>query len=251
MVLLFAAVINDVGAGAYGLAFLGGIISFVSPCVLPLVPAYISIASGGSNSRKVVVQSTALFVAGFTTVFMLLGLTASSFGQALGRNQSALIRISGLVIIAMGLFMILSLLLRSITMQREFRFHPALAKFGSAKPLVAGAAFGFGWTPCIGPILGSIYAIAATQTRVLSGAALLLIYGLGLGIPFLLTGLAVNKLGRVFGWFKRHHVIITTISALVLITLGFLLALNQLSRVTALFGDLLDLVGLTRLRTIG
>ena len=161
---------NDVSVFAYLAAFGGGVISFLSPCVLPLVPAYLSMVTGldladagggfpgadapGRRARP------RLFVLGFGSVFVLLGLSVSSAGQLLRDHQDALTRISGAVLLAMGIFLLGSLFLRAPWLYQEKRFHPQLGRFGDAAPVVAGVAFGFGWSPCIGPILGSILAIA-------------------------------------------------------------------------------------------
>jgi cytochrome c-type biogenesis protein len=156
----------------YLAAFGGGLVSFLSPCVLPIVPGYLSLVTGlevtelqdGSRRSLVgVARDTGLFIAGFSTVFVLLGLSATSLGQLLVRNQLLLTRISGVLVLSMALFMIGSILLRAPWLYQERRFHPDTGRFGPFAPPIAGAAFGFGWTPCIGPVLGSILAVAATQ----------------------------------------------------------------------------------------
>jgi len=235
---------SDVNVLAYLAAVGGGVVSFLSPCVLPLLPGYLSMVTGldiatlqdgAAAHRRRVVGTTALFIAGFGTVFVLLGLTASGIGQPLRDHQQVLTRISGALMLAMALFLLGSMFLRAPWLYREKRFHPDLGRFGAAAPLVAGAAFGFGWSPCIGPILGSIYGIAATQRRVWAGGTLLAAYSLGLGLPFLVTGLALDRLGGALGWVKRHYALIVVGSAVVLGGFGVLLMLNELSRLT---GDL-------------
>jgi cytochrome c-type biogenesis protein len=236
--------ISDVNGLAYLAALGGGVVSFLSPCVLPLVPGYLSIVTGldiavlegdaGAHTKRIV-GTTALFIAGFGTVFVLLGMTASGIGQPLREHQETLTRISGALILGMALFLLGSMYLRAPWLYQEKRFHPELGKFGAALPLVAGAAFGFGWSPCLGPILGSILGIAATQRRVWAGATLLAAYSIGLGLPFLISGIALQRVSGAMGWVKRHFPAIVIGSSLVLAGFGLLLMFDQLSRLT---GDL-------------
>jgi cytochrome c-type biogenesis protein len=236
--------IGDVNALAYLAAFGGGIVSFLSPCVLPLVPGYLSMVTGLDIATleddshvhvRRIVGTTALFVLGFGTVFVALGLSASSFGTLLREHQSLLTRLSGTLMFAMGIFLLGSLFLRAPWLYQERRFAPHLGKYGSAAPVVAGAAFGFGWSPCIGPILGSILGIAANQNRVWAGGTLLIAYSLGLGVPFLLTGLLLGRVGAAFSWVKRHYPLIVGTAAGVLCLFGLLLMFDELSRLS---GDL-------------
>jgi len=236
--------ISDVNGLAYLAALGGGVVSFLSPCVLPLVPGYLSVVTGvdiavleggaGAHTKRVI-GTTALFVAGFGTVFVLLGLTAASIGQPLRDHQQTLTRISGGLMLAMALFLLGSMYLRAPWLYQEKRFHPELGKYGAALPLVAGAAFGFGWSPCIGPILGSILGIAATQQRVWAGATLLAAYSIGLGLPFLISGIALQRVSGAMGWVKRHFPAIVVGSSLILAGFGLLLIFDQLTRLT---GDL-------------
>jgi len=236
--------ISDVNGLAYLAALGGGVVSFLSPCVLPLLPGYLSMVTGldiavleggaGAHTKRVV-GTTALFIAGFGTVFVLLGLTASGIGQPLRDHQETLTRISGALMFSMALFLLGSMYLRAPWLYQEKRFHPELGKYGAALPLVAGAAFGFGWSPCIGPILGSILGIAATQQRVWAGATLLAAYSIGLGLPFLISGIALQRVSGATGWVKRHFPAIVIGSSLVLAGFGLLLMFDQLSRLT---GDL-------------
>jgi cytochrome c-type biogenesis protein len=233
--------ISDVNLLAYLAAFGGGVVSFLSPCVLPLVPGYVSMVTGldiatlqdsRGNSRRIV-ATTALFIFGFGAVFVALGLSASAFGQLLRDHQSMLTRVSGTLMFAMGLFLLGSMFLRAPWLYQERRFAPQLGRFGTAAPVVAGVAFGFGWSPCIGPILGSILGIAATQDRVVAGATLLMAYSIGLGVPFLVTGLLLGRLGGALGWVKRHFPLIVGTAAVVLCLFGLLLMFDQLPRVSA------------------
>jgi cytochrome c-type biogenesis protein len=236
--------ISDVNVLAYLAAVGGGVISFLSPCVLPLVPGYLAMVTGlemstledgASMHTRRIVGTTALFIAGFGSVFVLLGLTAASIGQPLRDHQVLLTRISGTIMLAMALFLLGSLFLRAPWLYQEKRFHPDLGRYGFAMPLVAGAAFGFGWSPCIGPILGSILGIAATQQRVWAGATLLAVYSIGLGLPFLVAGLALDRAAGTLAWVKRHFPIIVIGSAVVLGGFGVLLMFDELSRLS---GDL-------------
>jgi cytochrome c-type biogenesis protein len=236
--------ISDVNGLAYLAALGGGVVSFLSPCVLPLVPGYLSIVTGldiatleggaGAHTKRIV-GTTALFVAGFGTVFVLLGLTAAGIGQPLRDHQQTLTRISGALMLAMALFLLGSIYLRAPWLYQEKRFHPELGKYGAALPIVAGAAFGFGWSPCFGPILGSILGIAGSQQRVWAGATLLAAYTIGLGLPFLICGLALQRVSGAIGWVKRHFPVIVIGSSLVLAGFGLLLIFDQLSRLS---GDL-------------
>lgn len=219
-------------------AFGGGLVSFASPCVLPLVPAYLSMVTGlevseiqAPTRRHLgrITRDTGLFVGGFSTVFVLLGLTATGVGRFLVHHQLILTRISGLLVLAFALFLLGSMILQAPWLYGEKRFQPHAARFGPFAAPVAGAAFAFGWTPCIGPVLGSVLAAAATQHNATRGATLLAVYSLGLGVPFLAAGLALGRLSRAFGWVKRHFNAITLVSALSLGFFGVLLVLNRLS----------------------
>jgi cytochrome c-type biogenesis protein len=252
--------ISDVNGLAYLAALGGGVVSFLSPCVLPLVPGYLSMVTGldiavlegdtGQHTKRIV-ATTALFIAGFGTVFVLLGLTASSIGQPLRDHQETLTRISGALILGMALFLLGSVYLRAPWLYQEKRFHPELGKYGAVLPLVAGAAFGFGWTPCIGPILGSVLGIAATQRRVWAGATLLAAYSIGLGLPFLVSGIALQRVSGAMGWVKRHSPAIVVGSSLVLAGFGLLLMFDQLSSLSRDLSDALSSAHLEWLVNLG
>lgn len=240
-------------------AFAGGVVSFLSPCVLPLVPAYLSIITGldvtkpdesGGRMGKVA-RDTGLFVLGFGAVFVVLGLSATSIGRVLFRNQVALTRISGAVVLTMALFILGSLVLRAPWLYQEKRFHPDLSRFGPFAAPVAGVAFGFGWTPCIGPVLTSILALAASRGDAGQGAALLAVYSAGLGIPFLVTGLAFSRIAGALALVKRHFTAVTVVSATSLAFFGAVLVLDKLVWMTARLREALDAVGLDRLVELG
>ena len=250
----------SVAGVGYRAAFAGGLVSFASPCVLPLVPAYLSVITGLEISEIEhgrrhhlgrIARDTGLFVAGFAVVFILLGLTATAVGQALVHRQAVITRISGLLVLAFALFIVGSLVLKSPWLYQERRFHPRLSRYGPLAAPVAGMAFGFGWTPCIGPVLGSVLAVAATQAHAVQGASLLAVYALGLGVPFLATGLAFGRMTGAFGWVRRHYAAIMIASACALGFFGVLVTLNRLTWVTSQLQAALRHAGLGRLVFLG
>ena len=242
-------------------AFGGGVISFLSPCVLPIVPAYLSFITGltvgeleDAARPKVLARialNTAMFVLGFTVVFVLLGLVSTAVGSTLLRNQDTLTRVSGGLVLLMAAYLAGSQLLTTPRWYQEFRFHPHLERFGPAAAPVAGAAFGLGWTPCIGPILGTILGFAAAGHDLARAVVLLTAYSLGLGLSFLAVGLLFGRLTTPLAWVKRHSRAITLVSAAVLAAFGVLLLTNQLSRLTADLQDFMDSIGLSGLVNIG
>lgn len=247
---------SDVG---YLAAFAGGVVSFLSPCVLPIVPAYLAIITGldveqlrdADRPLARIARDTGLFIVGFSAVFIALGLSATTVGQALFRNQSLLTRASGAVVLAMALFMLGSLFLNAPWLYQERRFHPKLSRFGPFAAPVAGVAFGFGWTPCIGPVLTSILAVAASRGDVGQGAALLAVYSAGLGLPFMITGLAFGRLAGALGWVKRHVQGLTITSSFALAAFGVLLVMDRLVWLTGEMQQALDAVGLGGLVELG
>jgi cytochrome c-type biogenesis protein len=249
--------VSDVG---YVAAFGGGLVSFASPCVLPIVPAYLSMVTGldvaeiqAGDRRHTgrIVRDTGLFVLGFGTVFILLGLGASAFGGALEHNQVLLTRVSGLLIVAMALFLLGSLFLKAPWLYQELRFHPSPSRLGPLAAPITGVAFGFGWTPCIGPVYASVLIVAGESGQAARAAALLAAYSLGLGVPFLATGLALGRLGGALTWVKRHTTQVTIVSAALLGLLGVLLVFNRLTWVTTQTETAFKAVGLGRLVTLG
>lgn len=248
--------ISDVG---YVAAFAGGVVSFLSPCVLPIVPAYLAIITGldaeqlrdADRPLLRIGRDTALFIAGFSAVFVALGLSATTIGQGLFRNQSLLTRVSGGVVLTMALFMLASLFLNAPWLYQERRFHPDLSRFGPFAAPVAGVAFGFGWTPCIGPVLTSILAVAANRGSAAQGAALLAVYSAGLGLPFMATGLAFGRLAGALGWVKRHVRGLTVASSSALAAFGVLLVLDRMVWLTGELQQALHAVGLGGLVELG
>jgi cytochrome c-type biogenesis protein len=218
--------------GPFALAFVAGLISFTSPCCLPLMPGYVSYVSGvagGTPTERggtVVVRSrtmlaAGLFVTGFAVTFTLMGAAASELGTLILRNRIVLGRVAGIFVIAMGLAT--TGLLRVPFLYRERRFDVARIRPGPAGALPLGMAFAVGWTPCIGPVLAGILTAAATVEGAWRGAALLFVYSLGLGVPFLLLAVGVARTGRLFGWLRRHGRGIEVLGGSVLVLMGVLM----------------------------
>lgn len=216
----------------------GGFISFLSPCVLPLVPAYLCYLAGTSYedltenagkdaalTRRVVGMSV-LFVFGFSMVFVALGAGASAVTEFLRPNLELFGQIAGALIIVFGIHM--TGLLRIGILNREVRLEAATKGLKAPGAVLLGAAFGFGWTPCIGPILGSILAIAATKANMWSGASLLAVYALGLGIPFILAAFGVQRFIRFLMKFRRHMRTVEIGTGVLLIITGLLIFTNRL-----------------------
>ena len=248
------------GGVGYLAAFGGGVVSFASPCVLPVVPAYLSVITGLDISEVRrdahqhlgrIARDTGLFVAGFSLVFVLLGLTASAVGRTLLRHHLLLTRVTGVAVLALGVYLAGTLFLRVPSLYGEARFHPLPARLGPLAAPVAGAAFGFGWTPCIGPVLGSVLAVAAERGNTGQGAALLLAYSLGLAVPFMAAGLALGRLAGAFAWVRSHFRVLTMLASGLLIGFGILLVLNRLTWVTTELEAGMRHVGLGRLITLG
>jgi cytochrome c-type biogenesis protein len=221
-------------------AFFAGILSFLSPCVLPLVPAYISFMSGVSvdelqkaTNRKEVLRKTIItsvaFIIGFSLVFVLLGATATTLGKFLLTKFNLISKIAGMIIIILGLHF-LGVFKRSLAfLNYEKRFHIQNLRAGVLGAFVIGLAFAFGWTPCVGPILGPILFLAGGQETVGQGILLLSIYSLGLAVPFLLTAIATQKFFHVFNKVKRYFHVIEMISGIFLIAIGGLIFTGKFS----------------------
>lgn len=214
---------------AYG----AGVASFLSPCVLPLVPVYLSVVSGvefsdmesGASRWRVVVAALG-FILGFAAVFVALGATASAVGGAFGAYRGVLGRVAGVFAILMGL--VLMGVIKLDALSRERRLHLSPGRLGPFAAPVLGAGFAFGWTPCIGPILGSILGFASAQGTVMRGATLLAAYAAGLGTPLLATALAFSRLAAAWGWFKRNARVVNAVAGGLLVVMGVLLATDRL-----------------------
>ncbi|MET8684316.1 cytochrome c biogenesis protein CcdA [Streptomyces sp. NPDC004732] len=210
---------------AIPVAVLGGLVSFFSPCVLPLVPGYLSYVTGvsgqdlGEARRGRMVAGAGLFVAGFTVVFVSATVFFGALGRTLREHQSTINTTLGVVMIALGLFF---MGLMPWLTQREFRFHKRPAVGLAGAPIV-GALFAVGWTPCIGPTLASVVALSADGGNAQRGAILGVAYSLGLGIPFILAAVAFRKTLGAFGWVKRHYVWVMRIGGIMMIATGLLL----------------------------
>jgi cytochrome c-type biogenesis protein len=244
----------------YLIALTGGVVSFLSPCVLPLVPVYLSVTTGvavadlsqpGGRTNAAVLRGAGLFSLGFSAVFVALGLSVTAVGGALTRQQVPITRLAGIVVVVMALAMLAGTTLRGGLTARERRFHPDTRNYGMWAAPLTGAAFAFGWTPCIGPVLGSVLAVAAGQDAVLRGGTLLAVYSLGLAIPFLLTGLMFNRSTRALQWTRRHGTWMMRGAALVLGLYGVLLALDRLSWMTLQLQEAARWLGLEQLITLG
>jgi len=213
-------------------AFTAGILSFLSPCVLPLVPSYLSFVTGmsledlqkGVDRRATMVHSL-LFVAGFSMIFILLGASASFLGVFLKHYELWIARIGGVVIIILGLH--LAGVFRITSLMRERRVHVNDKPAGYIGTLGIGAAFGAGWTPCIGPVLGAILTLAGTQETIWSGVILLSAYSAGLAIPFLLASLALDRFLTAFSKFRTLLPVVERVSGVMLIVLGLLLVTGK------------------------
>jgi cytochrome c-type biogenesis protein len=239
---------------AFLVAFGAGILSFLSPCVLPLVPGYLSMMSGMGASQlavqtrtdqRTLLRSTLLFVAGFTLVFVALGATASTVSSLLLHHQQGLNQVAGLVIIVMGL--LLAGLVSPRFLQRERRFHVLPSQLGTFAPPVMGMAFAFGWTPCIGPALAAVLTLAGAERTLPRGIAMLLAYSLGLGVPFVVSGFAFARLTGVFTWVKGHFRVINLVSGLLLAAFGLVLFTNNINHLSSHISDWMRAVHLDRL----
>ena len=229
---------------SYFSALLAGGLSFISPCVLPLIPGYISFISGVSleeltDKEKAsqhlgrVAINTIFFVIGFSLIFVALGASASFIGSWLFKNLGLFNKIAGVVVFIFGLHVAGVFHIKALNYEK--RFNTRDKKFGVIGSVVIGMAFAFGWTPCIGPILGSILALAANQETIHQGIILLLFYSAGLGIPFILTALLFNFLIGFFGFIKRHFRAVEIISGALLMLIGVLIFFNLLNDISTYF----------------
>jgi len=217
-------------------AFLAGLLSFLSPCVLPLVPSYVSFITGMSleelgERRWVAVTHALLFVSGFTIIFTLLGATATALGSALRHQQLLMERIGGGLIVVFGLYLLG--VFQWGPMARERRVHIQDQPVGFLGSMLVGVAFGAGWTPCIGPILGSILVYANSQASVGQGIVLLLVYSLGLAVPFVVAALAVERFIEWFQRYRRYMPVVTKLSGAFLVLVGVLLGTGSFSRLAS------------------
>jgi len=221
---------------SYLAAFIGGFLSFISPCVLPLIPGYLSFISGVSmeefrggrataSSRNRLLATALAFVAGFSLVFIALGASASAIGAFLMSRLPLFGKIAGVLIIIFGLHTMGVFRLRFLDTEKRVQTQRKPA--GLIGAMLVGVAFAFGWTPCIGPILGTILVMAGRKETISEGIALLAVYSAGLGIPFLLTSLAVNRFFSASARIRKHYHAIEVTSGALLIAIGVLIFTNQ------------------------
>ena len=227
-------------------AFFAGLVSFLSPCVLPLVPGYISIISGSSLDRlkeqkdaslvRTALINSVLFIVGFSITFIMLGASATWVGQILLSRKRLFEEIAGLVLIVFGIH--LTGFIKINALYKDKRFHNVQKPRGLLGALVLGLVFAFGWTPCVGPILAGILTIASTKQTVTEGMFLLAVYSAGLGIPFLLTSLGLNQFLAFYGRFKKHFHAVEIVSGALVVAVGFLILTGSLSRMATYFAFL-------------
>jgi cytochrome c-type biogenesis protein len=240
---------NDLIHGAdVPVAFAAGLVSFFSPCVLPLVPGYLAAVTGvgvteidSVDWRRVLVPSL-LFIASFSAVFIMLGLTASALGQTLREHQDLLTNVGAVMLIVMGVLFIGATFIDRLN--REWHIDALLARAGKGGPIVAGAAFSIAWTPCTGPALGGILTLASIDGELAHGAFLLAIYSLGLAVPFLITALAFSRATSAFGALKRHYAAIVGVGGAILIAMGVLILTGGFNQLNIWAQDLTSELGL-------
>lgn len=216
----------------YVISFLEGIITFVSPCLLPMIPIYISyFAGGGERTTKKTLTGALGFVLGFTAVFMAMGALAGTVGSFLRAHQTAVNIVSGLVVIFFGLNF---LGVFKLNLFRGSRHRMDTRNMGFFSALLFGVIFSLGWTPCVGAFLGSALMLASQQGHVLEGTLMLLTYSLGLGIPFVLSAVLIDYLKSAFNWIKKNYRIINIVSGSLLIVIGVFMATGMLGRLLSL-----------------
>ncbi|MGI9556515.1 MAG: cytochrome c biogenesis CcdA family protein [Solirubrobacterales bacterium] len=242
----------EIGPTLGGVAVIGalfaGLVSFLSPCVLPLVPGYVSVVTGVSAGDlddvrwQRVIGPSLLFIAAFSAIFIALGLGATAVGQALRENQRILNQIAGIAIIAMGVFFVATLFITRLN--AEWRIDALMERASTGGPLVAGAAFAIAWTPCSGPTLGAILTLAGTSESASTGAMLLAAYSAGLAIPFLLTSISFSRMTTAFSVIKRHYRAIMATGGIVLIVMGVLVYTGEIIQLNIEAQQWLDNIGL-------
>lgn len=230
------------------IAFAAGFISFVSPCCLPLVPGYLATVSGTEHQttrRRLdpyVIRRSLIFVGSFSSIFILYGLSATAAGTFLTDNAALLNKFAGAAIIAMGLIFMASPFVLSLN--RQWRPSSLIERAGDGGPAIAGVAFAIAWTPCMGPTLGAILSLAATQDQLSQGALLLAVYSAGLSVPFLISAIAFSGATRAFSFFKRHSTAIQLGSGAILVGMGILVITGELFRMSIAAQNFLQQTGL-------
>ena len=216
----------------YFISFLEGFITFVSPCLLPMLPVYVSYFAGSDRSLRKTLQNALGFVAGFTLVFVLLGALAGTLGGLLRTYSTAVNIVTGLVVVFFGLHFLGVFRFNLFRGMKGGTAHKDMGFFAS---LLFGLVFSVGWTPCVGAFLGSALMLASQQGHVLTGVLMLLCYSLGLGIPFVVSALLIDKLKSAFGIIKRHYNIINRVCGALLVVMGVLMMTGLLNRFILLF----------------
>ncbi len=237
-------------------AFAVGFVSFISPCVLPLVPGYLSAVSGvslaemksGDRSLSKILVPSIVFCLSFTVVFVALGMTATGLGSTLQNSRDTLDKVAGAVIICFGVFFLLTPFVDRLN--KEWHPEALISRAGSGGPLIAGAAFAVAWSPCIGPTLGAILTTASRADSVAKGGVLLAFYSAGLAVPFLLTAVAFTRATTAFRWLRDRYLIITAVSGLVLVTMGVMLFTGELQQLNIQAQNALDGLGLNFFRSV-
>lgn len=227
-----------------------GLLTFLSPCVLPLIPGYVAFMTGMSASeltaedRKLstILVPSLLFVAGFTIVFVALGASASAVGSFLTSNRKVFEIVAGAIILVLGFFMLGIVKVPWLYGEARFEMQKA-RKFGTLAALVMGMAFAFGWSPCVGPILGSILMMAANTAEVGRGALLLAMYSLGLGIPFVAVAVMLGRIRPVLNWLNRHTLVINRVAGVVLMILGLLIITGWIGPVVGFLSMFIPKIG--------
>jgi cytochrome c-type biogenesis protein len=237
------------------LAFAAGLVSFLSPCCLPLVPGYLATVAGvdsrGDLRRRVdprVLVRSVVFVGTFSLIFISFGLTATALGDFLFDNQPTLNTVAGVLIVAMGILFVGSVFV--VRLNRDWRPEALVQRAGQGGPVVAGAAFAIAWTPCVGPTLGAILGLASTQDGTGKGALLLAVYSAGLALPFLASAFAFNAATRSFRFFKRHYAGIQVGAGAVLVAMGVLVLTGELFRLNIEVQQFLDRYGLNFFQSV-
>ena len=223
------------------IAFSAGFLSFVSPCVLPLIPSYVSYITGLSvedlskredkkGARAIIIKNSLMFILGFSSIFVSLGASASFIGGFLNNYQDLIRKVGGVLVIFFGLYIMGLLKLKFLSVEKKI--HLNNKPMGYVGSFLVGLAFAAGWTPCIGPILGSILVVASMGNSIIEGAKLLVFYALGLGLPFLVTALVINTFLSSFKKFHNYLRFISFISGIFLVIVGILVYTNYLSILT-------------------
>lgn len=226
-------------------AFSAGLITFLSPCILPIFPSYLAYITGISidelshemnlkRARKLVVINSLLFILGFSIIFVILGVSATFLGKFLSKNIRWLEIIGGIIVILLGMHF--AGVLRLKFLDHERRIHLRKKPLGFLGTVLVGMTFGAGWTPCVGPMLGAILTVAASTQDILKGIIILISYSIGLGIPFLISGLIAHKFLEHFKNLKRYFKIISTIGGILLMIIGVLLITGYFSSIVSYFG---------------